>query len=107
MRMRFAMKIFRLKAFIYSGGSGVKWQTSINLKNQAVFDTLTVCDATIDLSIATIDLTRKSITAQARWLTELVTELTDQIKEKMKRSVLKVNGSKELLTKDKQKKTVF
>ena len=55
----------------------MKWQTSINLKNQAVFDTLTVCDAIIDLSIATIDLTRKSITAQARWLTELVTELTD------------------------------
>ncbi len=55
----------------------MKWQTGINLKNQAVFDTLVVCDAMIDLSIATIDLTRKSIIAHARWLSELVTDLVE------------------------------
>ena len=42
-----------------------------------MYDTTVVCDAMVDLSSATVDLTRKSVIAEARWFNELVTDLVD------------------------------
>jgi len=53
----------------------------------------------VDLSTSAIDLTRKDIRAEARWFSELVKELAELTKAKMRGGVLKVGDSRTLLTK--------
>lgn len=82
----------RPEVFRYKKGTGVNWQDKLTVKGQStVYDSIAVCDATVDLSCAVIDLTRKSITAQARWFNELVTDLAEQTKASIRTSVVKVN----------------
>ena len=58
---------------------------------QTIYDTAVVCDAMVDLSSAVVDLTKRDITAQARWFNELITELVDQTMSTMRQSsVLKI-----------------
>lgn len=93
----------RPQAYIYQHGSGLDWNSPIIAKNQTLFDSLVVCDATIELSTAVLDLTKKDFTAYARWFSELVTDVAVQLKGKMRSSVLQLDDCKELLTKAKQK----
>ncbi len=62
--------------FRFSDGT-VSWQEKLTLKAQPVFDTLTIIETSLDMSCCVNDLTRKSITAQAKMFGDLIRDLGD------------------------------
>ena len=96
----------RPEVYKFSKGS-VQWKDAISFKSQPFFDSLVLCNATVDLSSVLIDLTKTDITAQPKLFDELVRQLVDQLKDQMKKSIIKIDEYDGLLTKSKQAKTIY
>ena len=85
----------------------INWLEKLTVKTQPIFDTMVLCDATVDLSTCSLDLTRKGIVEEPRLFGDLIMTIAESIKGQMRQGILKLGDSNTLLTASKHSKTVY